>query len=81
MSTTGNDRIVQPYLFFDGRCEEALEFYRKALDAEVRALIRFKDSPDPTMCMPGIDQNKVMQANFRIGETQVMHRTGAVKGS
>jgi PhnB protein len=39
--------IVQPYLFFDGRCEEALEFYRRALGAEVTMLMRFKDSPDP----------------------------------
>jgi PhnB protein len=39
---------VQPYLFFDGRCEEALEFYRRALGAEVEMLMRFRDSPDPT---------------------------------
>jgi PhnB protein len=44
---------VQPYLFFDGRCEEAVEFYRKALGAEVTMLKRFKESPDPGMCAPG----------------------------
>ena len=38
---------VHPYLFFDGRCEEAIEFYKKALDAEVTGLMRFKESPDP----------------------------------
>jgi PhnB protein len=38
---------VQPYLFFDGRCEEAVEFYRRALGAEVTMLMRFKDSPEP----------------------------------
>ena len=38
---------VQPYLFFDGRCEEAVEFYRSALGAEVVMLMRYKDSPDP----------------------------------
>ncbi len=80
MSTTKDDRVVQPYLFFDGRYEEALEFYRKALDAEVTAMIRYKDSPDQTMCMPGIDQNKVMHANFRIGETQVMASDGRCEG-
>ena len=37
---------VQPYLFFDGRCEEAIEFYRRALGAEVNMLMRFKDSPE-----------------------------------
>jgi PhnB protein len=80
MTTTGNKRIVQPYLFFDGRCEEAVDFYRQALDAEVTALLRFKDSPDPTMCMPGVDAHKVMHANFRIGETQVMASDGRCTG-
>jgi PhnB protein len=72
--------IVQPYLFFDGRCEEALEFYRKVLDAEITAIIPFKDSPDPNMCMPGIDQNKVKHANFQVGETQVMASDGRCEG-
>ena len=80
MSTTKDNCIVQPYLFFEGRCEEALEFYRKALDAEVTALIRFKENPDPSMRMPGIDQNKVMHANFRVGETQVMASDGRCEG-
>jgi PhnB protein len=71
---------VQPYLFFDGRCEQALEFYRNVLDAEVTALLRFKDSPDPAMCMPGIDENKVMHANFQVGETQVMASDGRCAG-
>ena len=44
---------VQPYLFFEGRCEEAVEFYRGAVGAEVTMLMRFKDSPDPGMCPPG----------------------------
>ena len=70
MSTTKTSRIVQPYLFFDGRCDEAIDFYRKALDAEVTTLLRFKDSPEPPqpgMCPPGSD-DKVMHANLRIGE-------------
>jgi PhnB protein len=65
---------VQPYLNFDGRCEEALEFYRGALGAEVTMLLRFKDSPEPHapgMVPPGAD-NKVMHSSFRIGETTVM---------
>jgi PhnB protein len=80
MAATRNNRIVEPYLFFDGRCDEALEFYRQTLDAEVTALFRFKDSPDPTMRMPGVDDNKVMHANFRIGETQVMASDGHCTG-
>ena len=65
---------VQPYLNFDGRCEEAVEFYRRALGAEVTGLIRFKDSPEPHapgMVPPGAE-NKVMHASFRIGDTTVM---------
>jgi PhnB protein len=70
--------LIQPYLFFDGRCEEAIEFYRKALGAEVKMLLRFKDSPEPTkpgMVPPG-SENKVMHSSFRIGETIVMASDG-----
>lgn len=73
---------VQPYLFFDGRCEEAIEFYRKALGAEVRMLMRFKDNPEPPApgnCPPG-SENKVMHANLRIGDTQVMASDGRCQG-
>ncbi len=80
MIATKNNRMVQPYLFFDGRCEEALEFYRKTLGAQVEALSRFKDSPDPTMCMPGIDHNKVMHASFRIGDNTIMASDGRCTG-
>jgi len=73
---------VQPYLFFDGRCEEALEFCRKALGAEVTMLGRFKDSPEPHqpgMVPPG-SENKVMHAAFRIGDATVMASDGRCQG-
>jgi PhnB protein len=59
---------VQPYLFFDGRCEEALEFYCKSLGASVGMLMRFKQNPEP-MQSATIDPEKIMHASFRIGET------------
>lgn len=65
---------VESYLFFDGRCEEAVEFYRSALGAEVLILARYKDSPEPAppdMMKPGFE-NKVMHASLRIGDTRVM---------
>jgi PhnB protein len=61
-------------LNFDGRCEEAVEFYRKALGAEVEMLMRYKDSPEPHqpgMIPPGAE-NKVMHVSFRIGTTTVL---------
>lgn len=70
---------IQPYLFFDGRCEEALEFYRSALGAEVTMLTRFKDSPEPSMCPPAAG-DKVMHTSFRIGETTVMASDGRCEG-
>jgi PhnB protein len=70
---------VQPYLFFDGRCDEAVEFYRRALGAEVTMRMRFKDSPDPTMVPPGAE-DKVMHASFRIGETTVLASDGRCEG-
>jgi PhnB protein len=73
---------VQPYLFFDGRCEEAVEFYRGALGATDVNLMRFKDSPEPPPAdkvAPG-SGNKIMHASFRIGETTVMASDGYSKG-
>jgi PhnB protein len=70
---------IQPYLFFDGRCEEAIEFYRRALGAEVTMLMRFKDSPDPGMVAPGAG-DKVMHASLRIGETTVLLSDGRCQG-
>ena len=70
---------AQPYLMFDGRCEEALEFYRQALGARVEALLRFKDSPDPQMCAAA-PAEKVMHSCFRIGDTAVMASDGQCQG-
>ncbi len=74
--------LVQPYLFFDGRCEEALEFYKKALGAKVEMLMRFKDSPEPPKpgMVPQGSENKVMHVSFRIGETTVMASDGRCQG-
>ena len=69
---------VQPYLFFDGRCEEALMFYRDVLGAEITALMRFSESPTPPppgMVPPG-SENKVMHANLRIGDSVIMASDG-----
>lgn len=73
---------VEPYLFFEGRCEEAIEFYRKALRAEVQMLMRYKDSPEPAqpgMVPPG-SENKIMHASLRIGDTIVMASDGHCQG-
>ncbi|HET6880733.1 MAG TPA: VOC family protein [Pirellulales bacterium] len=65
---------VRAYLNFDGRCEEALEFYRRTLGAEVEMMLRFKDSPEPCASgtMPPGSENKVMHCSFRIGGTTLM---------
>jgi PhnB protein len=69
---------VQTYLFFNGRCEEAIAFYRETLGAQVEMLMRFKDSPepcDPNMLPPGSD-DKVMHCSFRVGDTLLMASDG-----
>jgi PhnB protein len=71
---------VQPYLFFDGRCEEALQYYSKHLGAKVEMLMRNKESPEPPppgMNAPG---EKVMHAAFRIGDTQLLASDGYSAG-
>jgi PhnB protein len=79
--TQATGQQVQPYLFFDGRCEEALEFYKGALGAKVDMMMRFKDNPDPQpgMCAPGAE-DKVMHAAFHIGDTLVMASDGMAGG-
>ncbi len=78
MSAKNNNQIVQPYLFFNGNCEQAVEFYRNALGAHVEFSIRYKESPEPPppgMVPPGFE-NKIMHTSFRIGETTVMASDG-----
>ena len=67
---------VQAYLTFGGRCEEALEFYKKSVGAEVTGLLRWKESPDAEMKGPPGYEDKIMNAAFRIGETQLMADDG-----
>jgi len=73
---------VQPYLNFDGRCEEAIEFYKTNLGAQVVMLMRFKDNPEPPKpgtVPPGIE-NKVMHAALRIGDTTLFASDGHALG-
>lgn len=67
---------VQAYITFGGRCEEALEFYKKSIGAEVTGLMRWKDSPEASMKPPPGYEEKIMNAAFRIGETQLMADDG-----
>lgn len=74
--------VVQPYLFFDGRCEEAVEFYQKAVGAKVEMTMRFKDAPQPPPAdkvKPG-SENKIMHTSFKIGDSVVMASDGYAGG-
>ena len=72
---------IQPYLFFEGRCEEAIEFYRRAIGAEVQMVMRYKDTPDAGQhSIPPGAEDKVMHASFRIGTTTVLASDGRCQG-
>ena len=74
---------TQIYLFFDGRLEEALTFYKKTLGIEVEMLMRFKENPEaanhPEACPPGAEE-KIMHSSFRLGDQRVMASDGYAKG-
>ena len=70
---------VQPYLDFSGRCDEALEFYTKAIGAEVEVLMRWKDCPDKSLRSEGNEQ-KVMHARVRVGNARLMASDGRNSG-
>ena len=75
---TARITALQPYLFFNGRCEEAIRFYETALGGEVEMLLRVKDSPDPPppgMYPPG-SEDKVMHASLRVGDLTLMASDG-----
>jgi PhnB protein len=72
---------VEPYLYFNGRCEEALNFYRDAIGANILTLMRFNESPEP--CAEGMPQGyetKVMHALFTVGESKIMASDGMCSG-
>ncbi|HEU4660220.1 MAG TPA: VOC family protein [Pseudolabrys sp.] len=71
---------IDPYLFFDGRCDEAIEFYSKALGATTEMLMRYKDAPDQSMVTKG-SENKVMHASLNIGGVRVLASDGHNKGN
>jgi PhnB protein len=71
---------IQPYLAFEGRCEEAIEFYKKAIGAKVDMLMRFRDAPDQSMVTPG-NKDKVMHAALRAGDTQLLMSDGRCTGN
>lgn len=70
--------LVQPYLFFNGQCSEALAFYRDALGAEITMQMRYSENPDPMPpgMLPAGYENKIMHAAIRIGESTVMMSDG-----
>jgi len=74
---------VSPYLFFDGRCEEAIEFYKKTVGAEQLILMRYKDAPAeamPQQCGPPGSENRVMHARIRIGDSTILLSDGPCSG-
>ena len=73
---------VEPYLFFNGQCEEAIEFYKQTLGAKVLMALRFRDNPDkpgPYKVAPDLD-DKIMHASLKIGETEVLMSDGMGTG-
>ena len=77
-----NVSLVEPYLFFEGRCEEAIEFYKRALGAQVELLMRYKESPEPhqPQGQPPGSENKIMHASLKVGQSKVMVSDGRCTG-
>ncbi len=70
---------IQPYLFFNGRCEEAADFYHRAVGAEVEFAMKFKESPDKGSIPPGAE-NKIMHMSLKIGSSTVLLSDGRCQG-
>ncbi|NUP98263.1 MAG: VOC family protein [Armatimonadetes bacterium] len=77
-----SETLVQPYLFFGGRCEEALEFYQRALGAQAGEIYRYRDSPDPVPpgAIPEGFEDKVMHTSLTVGSTTLLLSDGCEQG-
>lgn len=80
MTTSKSSTCVQPYLFFEGIADQAIEFYKQKLGAEVMAMMRYKESPVGAGDCGPVDPEKIMHAAFRIGETVIMASDGRCSG-
>lgn len=69
-----------PYLDFNGRCEEAIEFYRQAVGASVDMLMPFKDSPEP-MPEDKDKSDKILHASMTIAGSTIMASDGFCTGA
>ncbi len=80
---TNHQTVIHPYLNFEGRCDEALAFYGKAVGAEVQFLMRYKDAPEPAKAQmsSSTSQDKVMHARVRIGDSAIMASDGHCSGN
>ena len=83
MGNTFEGAVVEPYLMFGGRCEEALAFYEKALGAKIESKMKFSQSPDPVppgVLAPGFE-HKIMHSSFRVGASVVMASDNCAPGT
>ena len=60
---------LTPYLLFEGKCHEAMEFYKTCFDGELTVL-KVKDSPAKDR-MPEIQQDKVLNARLTKGNLEI----------
>ena len=79
MTVQQHTATVQPYIFFDGKCEEAIDFYKGAIGAKLDMMMRFKEAPDQSQMQPNTGE-KVMHAAFHVGTTQVLASDGHCAG-
>jgi PhnB protein len=82
MNNANGNQLIQSYLFFNGRCEEAVEFYKKAIGAQVQMMMRYNESPEPMPPgqIPAGFEKKIMHCSFRVGESVLMASDGCEAG-
>ena len=71
---------VTPYLFFDGRCQEALDFYKKAIGIEPGMMMRYGENPDASSQGANVARDKIMHAEFKLGDTTIFCSDGMAQG-
>jgi PhnB protein len=62
---------LNPYLTFNGQCEEAFRFYEKVLGGKIEAMMPHEGSP-MEQHVPPKWRSKIMHARLRLGDEVLM---------
>lgn len=63
---------IDPYLNFDGNCEEAIRFYEKTLGGKIQMMMTYDQAPPGDNPTPKGWEKKIMHVSMTLGNVTLM---------